>query len=107
MLSSYSVLGPGYLSYANPGVLERVAENRIERGWGLEQIDISRYDALVATEDCDLVGCDGWLITDKFIRVIVVDCQGDHVKERMSDSDLLADVNDINEVHKKGWLLLR
>lgn len=107
-LSSYSVIGPAYLSYAEPGVLERVAEKRIRLGWGLERLDMSRYDALVATEDCLFIGREGWLLTELSTdRVLVVDCQNRDEQPRMSDVNLLADINVKDLVHEKGVLLLR
>lgn len=46
-----TILGPGYLSGANPGVLERVAHKRMFYGWSLPQLDLSRFDVLVATRE--------------------------------------------------------
>ncbi len=102
------MVGPGYLSSANPGVLERVAEKRIRLGWGLSKIDISNYDALVATEDCNLIGRHGWLLTDdRTESILVVDCQNRDERPRMSEVNLLADINVEDLVHKKALLLLK
>lgn len=102
------MVGPGYLSYADPGVLERVAEKRIRLGWGLSKVDIRDYDALVATESCDLIGREGWLMTDSVTKnVLVVDCQNRDEQPRMSEVNLLADINVEDLVHKKALLLLK
>lgn len=57
-----AILAYGVMSYANPGVLERVAANRAA---GITAYDIPAnwqdYDVLLATESCQYVGATGRL----------------------------------------------
>jgi hypothetical protein len=104
---SVLVLGPGYLSAADPGVLERVALRRMAVGWGLAETDIAQYDALVATIEWAHLGRAGWLIADKATyTALVVDCAQAKHRQAMMDGELLADVNRPQLVHKRAVLLL-
>lgn len=106
--SRLTVLGPGVLSGADPGVLERVAERRLRNGWGLEQVDPAGFDVLVAPPDCALLGRDGWLsVGGRVHRVLVVDCEARHHRGQMARRGLLADVNRPELVHRKGLVILR
>jgi hypothetical protein len=106
LASNVVVIGPGALSKANPGVLERVAETRLHYGYGLYDENPHLYDALVAPPACNLLGYDGWLVTNgEMLRVLVVDCGGPDNK--MIENGLLADINKPHLVHKQGWMVLR
>ncbi len=59
------------------------------------------YDVLVAVESCDLLGRDGWLITDEVRTAIVVDCS----QEKHDMNGIMCDVN-LDDVGS-GWLVLR
>lgn len=102
----YSVYGPGTISYADPGVLEAVADRRIQAGWGLTEL--GDYDTLVAPADCALLGRSGWLIADgQVLSVLVVDCENGNHRGQMESRGLLLDVNRLDLAHHKGWLVLR
>lgn len=105
-LEPFSVYGPGFISSADPGVLEAVAERRINAGWGLDSID--GYDLLIAPADCELLGRSGWLITNGNVYLtIVVDCSQERHRQEMIDNGILADVNDERLNHLEGWLILK
>lgn len=98
------VIGPGAVSYAGKGVLERVAERRIRNGWGLTQVNNA---ILVAPADCDYLGSQGWLVTeDDVYNVTVVDCEADVHSGQMRQRGLLVDTNRLDLVHKKAWLVI-
>lgn len=106
LLDPFDVYGPGFISYADPGVLERVAERRIQAGWNLTG-DWTAYDVLVAPSDCQLLDRDGWLIVDgEILTIKIVDCAQKKHRQEMIDNGLLADVNMIELAHKNGWLIL-
>lgn len=100
------VIGPGVMSTANEGVLERVAERRIKNGWGLAAIDLSDY-VLIAPDDCELLGRAGWVLTKdgKFIKALVVDCEADVHNGTMEKHGLLMDTNRAKFNHQVGWLI--
>lgn len=98
--------GPGFISYADPGVLEAVADRRIANNWGLTEL--GDYDALVAPADCALLGKTGWLIAGGEVhRVISVDCESDTDAGQMKARGLLLDTNIESLTHLQGWLILR
>lgn len=108
LTSELIILGPGVLSKADVDVLERVAERRILNNWGLEQIDINDYDVLLAPSDCGLLGRDGYLISNQQIfSALIVDCEARHHKGQMRQRGLLADVNRLELVHQKGYVIVR
>lgn len=115
-----TIIGYGAVSGAQDGVLEAVTANRMA---GLASpslpadTDLSRYDAIVATEHCGNVGRSGWLVvrnkrgTLARLFVLVVDCQA--VRHRadggsLTDLGLLADVSANAERywHWRGYLML-
>lgn len=103
----HQIYGPGYLSSADPGVLEQAATRRLRAGWGLDK-DWRDYDLLAAPADCRLLGKSGWLITEYGVRtVLIVDCENGQHKGQMAERGLLADVNRRGLAHKEGWLVLR
>lgn len=105
-LEPFSVYGPGAISAADPGVLEKVAERRIANSWGLSSID--GYDLLIAPADCALLGREGWLITNGNVYTsIVVDCENGEHRGQMAERGLLADANRRELAHKQGWLVLK
>ncbi len=94
----------GVLAPADPGVLERVAERRIQ--WDSTFEEWRRYEVLVAPSDCTLLGKSGWLITsDKVYTAFVIDCEKDTDRGQMTERGLMADVN-LDSVGS-GWLVLR
>lgn len=103
----FTVYGPGFISIADPGVLEYVAQRRVQAGWNLTG-DWTAYDVLVAPSDCQLLDRDGWLIVDgKILTAKVTDCEnGDHAGQ-MAERGLLLDTNRLDLAHKEGWLILR
>lgn len=102
------VIGPGAVSLADKGVLEKVAERRLKNGWGLADEEPNNYDALIAPSDCSLLGRKGWLLTNKgdFVWALVVDCEDEADKGIMQKHGLLVDTNRADLVHKVGWLVL-
>lgn len=101
-LLGFQIYGPGALAYTT--VLEQVSETRIKYGYGLDSID--GYEVLVAPSDCDLLGKNGWLITeDEVLTAIVVDCESEEHKGIMKERNILADVN--KENLGKGWLIIK
>lgn len=50
LASELTILGPGTLATADPGVLEAVAERRLANGWTLTQ-DPAAYDVLVGVAE--------------------------------------------------------
>lgn len=107
LLTSFTLLGPGVISYAGEGTLERVAARRERNGWGLTETWRS-HEILIAPADCRLLGKGGWLVTgDEIHRVVVVDCEQKAHRGQMAERGLLADVNEEELVHKRGWLVLR
>ena len=100
------VLIAGTLSYANPGVLEDVAERRIKYNW-MSPANISDYDLLLATPSCHYVGKSARLIVDRDIyTALIVDCAKPQHRQEMIDNGLLADVNNLELVHQKGYLVI-
>lgn len=101
----------GALSFANPGVLEHVAENRAA-GITAHTItqDWAAYDVLLAVEGCQYVGSTGRLYLDdgRVFSAIVVDCQADEHRKAASLTSLglLADVNIWDLVHHKAIFLI-
>jgi hypothetical protein len=108
--ASFTVIGPGALAPATPGVLERAQERRLhgccERN--LERPAPSGW-ALAAVESCDLVGYDGLLVVPG-VGVYpsrVVDCQRRDEVPRLSEVGLLADVNRAELGHRRAYLIVR
>lgn len=107
LLPDYHIIGPGFISSADPGVLEAVAERRVQANWGLSG-DWTAYDVLVATADCRNLGRSGWLIANRNVYTsIVVDCENGEHRGQMAERGLLADANRRELAHKQGWLVLR
>lgn len=107
LTSQVVVIGPGHLSYAGEGTLERVAERRLKNGWGVTQ-DWRAYTALVAPADCGLIGRSGWLVTGgNAMPALVVDCEQDAHSGQMAERGLLADTNREEMAHRRAWLVLR
>lgn len=105
---NYYVVGPGYTSLANPGVLEQVAERRIENGWGLtEDVDLTAYSLLGAVADCKSLGHGGYLVTEKEVKsILIVDCEADVHRGDMDRKKLIVDINDKELVHQEAYLVL-
>lgn len=102
----YSLILSGYLSYAEPQVLEKVAERRITNGWQLTK-NYQQYDVLLATPSCDYLNHSGLLLADgKQYSALVVDCAKPQHRRQMVDNRLLADVNDLELVHCRASLIL-
>jgi hypothetical protein len=105
--ASVTVLGPGTLAPADPGLLEKVAHRRAVYGW-TDTGDWQEYDVLVAPANCDYLGRAGWIyLRGKRYTALVVDCEARHHQGQMERRNILADVNRANLGHKKGWLVLR
>ena len=104
-MPDFTIIGPGALSAADPGVLERVAERRIRNEWGLDGLEAGAV--LIAPASCDLLGKRGWLIAGGEVhRVQVVDCEnGNHAGE-MAERGILADVSEPGLAHERGWVIL-
>jgi hypothetical protein len=103
--SQIQVIGPGAISKADDGVLERVAARRIANGWGLTELKPNV--TLVATEDCGLLSKVGWLAAKgKLIIIQVVDCAKRVDSWHMKKHGLLLDIADRADLdHEQGWLL--
>jgi len=99
-------LGPGVLAPADVGCLERVQERRVWYGYGLSEI-AGPGVALVAVEDCSLLGYDGVAIVEDvgYVPVRVVDCQ-QAAHTPLSELGLVADVNLEELGHRQAELLL-
>lgn len=106
--TDYYVVGPGTVSYASPGVLEQVAERRIKNGWGIpDHINLSDYEVLGATIDCTELGRNGYIVTDKTVKsILIVDCENSDHKGQMAKRQLVVDVNDKSLVHETAYLIL-
>jgi len=101
----------GAMSYANPGVLERVAANRAA---GITAHSVPAnwqdYPVLLAVQDCALVGRTGVLIVGgERLRALVVDCQDDAdiAAASLNSLGLLADMNRAELVHKQARLVIK
>ena len=107
ILEPFTIIGPGSISLASPGVLEAVAQRRIAYGWGLSSIPEDTI--LVAPADCNLLGRRGWLVAGgEVLKALVVDCQADVHEGEMEGRGLLLDVNGPEGLdHKDGWLILQ
>ena len=107
LLSFCVVVGPGALAPADAGVLEEVAERRVRYGWGLDEgLGVDSFDALLAVEDCELIGAEGVLLAGGSVySALVVDCQ-DPAHEPLSERGLLADVNRQDLGHQEGMVVL-
>ena len=107
IVEPFTIIGPGSISLASPGVLESVAHRRITYGWGLSSIPVDTI--LVAPVDCSLLGRRGWLVAGgEVLDALVVDCQADVHKGQMEGRSLLLDVNRPKKLdHKDGWLILQ
>jgi hypothetical protein len=108
LASSLTLLGPGALAPASPGVLERVQERRLrgccERNLGGPA---PQGVLLLAVERCDLVGYDGLLLVDgRAYPARVVDCQRRDEWPRLAELGILADVNRAELGHRQAWLIL-
>jgi hypothetical protein len=107
LFEQYAILGPGAISYAGPGVLERVAERRVLNDWGLSG-DWTGYTVLVAPANCALLGRDGWLITSgSILSALSVDCEQAAHAGQMDERGLLLDTNQKGLTHQEGWLILK
>jgi len=105
LITAITILGPGALAPASPGVLERVEATRIKHGYGLTAP--GPRDAIrVAIEDCALLGATGVMIVDDTtFPVYVVDCQQkEHTP--LSELGLVADVNRSDLAHESAVLIL-
>lgn len=110
--STLTILGPGVLSGANPGVLERVAERRLSgslpAAMTMHGVDPAEYDVLAAPANCNLLGRSGWLVAGGQVKtVLVVDCEAPQHRGQLAERGLLADVNVEELWHRRGWLVLR
>lgn len=103
---SLTVVGPGALAHADPGVLERVQDLRVRYGWGLGEPTPDNA-TLVAVDDCGLVGASGVALVEGIgqVPIAVVDCSnGDH--QTLESLGLVADVNERRLGHRKAILIL-
>ena len=103
---SLTVLGPGALAPADPGVLERVELTRIRHGYGLDGL-AGPGVVKVAVRDCNLVGYTGYLVVEGsgIYPACVVDCQQPE-HEPLSKRGLLADVNRAELGHRQAFLMV-
>lgn len=89
----------GYLSYAP---LERVVVNR---HW--ENVD-SRFDVLLATQDCDDLARWAWVLVDgQILNGLVVDCSRPEDRQEMVRNGLVADTNRKDLIHKFAFIVVR
>ena len=103
-MPDFTIIGPGALSAADPGVLERVAERRIRNGWGL---DGPLTGLLLATADCADLNKRGWLVAAGEVhRITIVDCEQAAHRGQMASRGLLADVSEPGLAHERGWVIL-
>jgi hypothetical protein len=106
-LAATQIIGPGAISYAGPGTLERVAERRLKNGWGLTE-DWRNYPALVAPADCALLGRSGWLVVEgTTTEVLAVDCEQAAHQGQMAARGIIADVSVEELARQQGWLVLK
>jgi hypothetical protein len=106
-VQDFDIVGPGFVSYADPGVLEAVAERRVTNGWGLSG-DWEGYDVLAAPASCKLLNRSGWLVAGgKVLTVKIVDCEQKAHAGQMAERGLLLDVNRWGLRGEKGWLVLK
>jgi len=102
----------GVMSFASPGVLENVAENRAA---GITAYNVPgnwrQYDTLLAVEDCTLTGKTGQLSIQGVgeTKAIIVDCQAERHRRAASLSSLglLADTQRAAIVHRKAILTIK
>jgi len=100
----------GAMSYANPGVLERVAANRAA-GITAHSVPANWQDfpVLLAVQNCRYVGRTGVLIVEgEPMPALVVDCQDDAdiAAASLKSLGLLADTNRAELVHKRARLVV-
>src|SRR3972149_8962137 len=99
---SLTLLGPGALAPANPGVLETVSERRVNYGYGLTEL-VPPGVIMLAVEDCDLLGYEGLAVIEDcgVYKAQVVDCQQvEH--QALSDLGIVADVNQPDLGHRQA-----
>lgn len=99
ILSSAQLVGPLTLAPTDPGVLERVAQRRVN--WQQVPENWADYDTLAGVADCSLVGRSGYLIGDEVYTVAIVDCAKPEHVER---AKWMIDVN--QELSGEGVLIL-
>jgi hypothetical protein len=105
LLAALTILGPGVLATADPGVLEDVEGRRVKYGYHLHTLALPGT-VLAAVDDCSLLGSVGILIVEDARYVVkVVDCTARH-HTQLEDLGLLADVNAPELNHKTGVILL-
>jgi hypothetical protein len=107
LVTSLCLIGPGALSPADPGALESVERLRLRYHWGLDAQAPTRA-ALIAVEDCRLLGSQGIAVVDDLglVPVVVVDCQRRDEAPRLAELGIVADVNDRVLGHRQARLLL-
>ena len=107
LATALTILGPGALAPADPGVLEAVEVRRVKYGWGLAEMAPAGV-VLIGIENCDLLGYGGVAVVEDmgWIDVFVVDCEADVHAGQMQTRGLLADINNQEFAHKKAFLLL-
>jgi len=100
----FIIILTGTLSKANPGVLEKVAERRVQNEWGLTEIT---QDTLIAVEDCNLLGYEAIVKVDgKEHKSQIVDCEASH-HNHMKERGLVADINNPDLVHKEAEVIIK
>lgn len=101
----FTLIGPGYVSYAQPAVMEKVLANRIRFGQVSKEAD---YTVLAGLPECAHLGRTGYLLTETYspTKLLVVDCEAKQHKGMMNDRRLLVDVDDLRYVHQFGAVVL-
>ena len=106
LATTLTLLGPGALAAADPGILEAVEARRVRYGYGLAEAAPAGV-VLIGIENCDLLGYGGVAVVEGrgVYPVAVVDCQ-QAAHEPLSARGLVADVNVAELGHKRSILLL-
>lgn len=102
---SLTILSIGVL--APTRVLEGVQARRIRYGYGLEYAAPPGV-ALVAVEDCKLLGYEGLAIVEDIgtVPIYVVDCEQLAHKGQLRERGLIADISNPGLAHQRAMFIL-
>ena len=69
-------------------------------------MDLTEYDALIATADCKYLGKEAIIVTGRnHYKALVVDCSSE--PQVMKERQLVADINRPELVHQRVYLIIK